>query len=234
MQNQVVLPFKRRVDIHGIGISFEQYLQSGETIETFACVVEVFSGLDSNPSHMLDGLCQLHGDMLYQQVKLGEIGVIYLLVFSATTNQGNTYEVTAKLAVLEDSVPAGPIYQYRDLSSTPYPYVFLEAFDSNSELDSALEITWPVEAFDSNSLLISGSLQAVLLTYDMVPEALDSTSDIVSGSLDVLLIVYEYIEAFSSTSDLESGELYTQKLVYSNYPPEAFDSSSDIISGTLV
>ena len=234
MQEQMILPSKRRVDTHGITAPFDQLLLPGEVITEALCTVTVFSGTDLDPSHMLEGICQIRGDSLYQQIKLGEPGVIYLLVFTAETDLGNTYAVEARQAVLEDQIPAGPIYQYLDLSSTPYPYDFIEGFDSTSDLTSALELVWPIEAFDSGSTLLSGDLYDLLIEYTIPTEAFDSTSDIQSGTLDQIYFQYEIpTEAFNSTSDLVSGDIYSDLITYSNYPPEGFDSASTIVSGTL-
>ena len=128
MQEHIILPSKRRVDVHRIEAPFDQLLQDGEVLVSGECSVVVFSGVDADPEHMLVGEVQVQGTSLYQQIQLGLPGVIYLLTFTATTSEGNLYEVTAKQAVLEDQIPAGPIYQNFFFTSTSSFLIVISAF----------------------------------------------------------------------------------------------------------
>lgn len=234
MPQEIILPSKRRVDIHGILAPFDQLLQSGESIDSCSCKVKVFSGVDPNPDDMIVGPAHVRGAGVYQDIKLGIPGVIYKLIFQAITDLGNEYFVEATLAVLENNLPPGPIYQTMRFSSPPYPYDFIEAMEGVSDFTSGVEIMWPIEAFDAGSDILSGSLRAILIQYSMDPEAFDTACTLDSGSLRQILISYDIPpEAFDGQCVITKGFLFGVAISYTNYPPEAFDSTSNIISGSL-
>lgn len=236
MQEHIILPSKRRVDVHRIEAPFDQLLQDGEVLVSGECSVVVFSGVDADPEHMLVGEVQVQGTSLYQQIRLGIPGVIYLLTFTATTSEGNLYEVTAKQAVLEDQIPAGPIYTYTYLTSTPYPLENVDGFASTIDSISALYLSIPIDGINSTFTISSGSLRDILLNYECPPEGINSSDfDLVSGELHQILLTYEAPpEGIDSTGfDLVSGALYGARVAYTNWPGEGINSTFDIVSGTL-
>lgn len=235
MQNQLILPSKRRVDIHGILVPFDQLLLPGEVLVEGTCTVKVLTGIDPDPSHMLEGDVQVRGTNLYQQIKLGVPGVIYSITFEGTTDLENTYTVETKQAVLEDQIPAGPIYQHTFFTSPPYPLNLFDEVGIESDLVGALTLIPPIDLIEISSDIVSGSFRYILIQYTgYEPEGVEIESDIVSGDFRYPLIAYTIPpEGVNIESDIVSGNLRPALITYSNYPPEGVNIISDIVSGTL-
>lgn len=236
MQTQLTLPSKRRVDTHGILVPFEQLLQPGEVLVGGTCTIQVLTGVDPDPAHMLEGSIQVRGTNLYQQIKLGVPGVIYSVTFVGETDLENSYTVETKQAVLEDQIPAGPIYQPFYFTSPPYPLEAIDGIESAGNILSGATMQIPIDGILSAASILSGDLRDILISYiNGLPEGIVSDADILSGTLVDILITYEMDpDGIISSADILSGNLAGSLITYSNYPPEGILSSANILSGTLV
>lgn len=233
--DQVIFSPKRRVDIHGLLVSFDQFLQPGEIIESGLFQVFMFSGEDPDPSHIIQGGIDVRGKNLYQKVKQGISGNIYQLFFTALTDQENTYTVQAVLAILPDDIPPGPIYQYVYFTTPPYPLNTLEGIGSTSLTVGGYEWMPPRDAITSLSDVVSGEIRVILLSVtNQLPEGVTSESGIVEGTLRAILLTYAGPpEGIDSSSDIVSGNIRIILISYTNWPEEGITSVSSIVSGTL-
>lgn len=235
MQEHIILPSKRRVDVHRIEAPFDQLLQDGEVLTSGECSVVVFSGVDADPEHMLVGEVQVQGTSLYQQIQLGLPGVIYLLTFTATTSEGNLYEVTAKQAVLEDQIPAGPIYQNFFFTSTVYPLETLEGLASSADVNDAYIIQITIEGVDSLVAIKSAELRDLVVGTTMPTDGIESLVGIGSATLvDIVKSATMPPDGIVSSASVGSATLVNRRIIYSNWPAEGIVGTISVKSGTLV
>lgn len=83
--------------------NFGSRLSAGETISAGGCAVEVFSGVDANPSALLSGAATLDGEDIIQQITGGLEGVVYLISCQADTSDNNVLINQGKVAVLSNN-----------------------------------------------------------------------------------------------------------------------------------
>src|SRR5690606_31663684 len=128
---------------------------------------------------------------------------------TATTSEGNLYEVTAKQAVLEDHIPAGPIYQHFYFTTPPYPINTYDEVGLSSALSGVLLINPPIDLISVTSSLVDGELRDIRRYYtDWPPEGFSVSSDILSGELREILQTYTMQpEGVSITSNIQTGTL---------------------------
>lgn len=235
MQNQLILPSKRRVDIHGILVPFDQLLLPGEVLVEGTCTVKVLTGIDPDPSHMLDGDVQVRGTNLYQQIKLGVPGVIYSITFEGTTDLENTYTVETKQAVLEDQIPAGPIYQNFFFTSTVYPLETLEGLASSADVNDAYIIQITIEGIDSLVAVKSAELRDLVVGTTMSTDGIESLVGVVSATLvDIVKSTTMPTDGIVSSASVGSATLVNRLITYSNWPAEGIVGTVSVKSGTLV
>lgn len=236
MPNQYIQRAKRRVDIWDIEVSFADLLEAGETITSVSVLVSIFTGEDPDPTHILDGSPTVTGTLVEQTVKLGVPGVIYQLVFLATTDQDNVYERECRLAIR----PNPYLYLTTFLTTTVYPIQFRDDFVGASEdLSGALLYKFPLDHLDTvPEPIVSGQLRPMIQAYDnWPPEAIDTLSGALqSGELRQILKSYNDWppEGVDSAGAIQSGELKDILIQYSNWPAEGLDCVGGILSGTLV
>lgn len=237
MFTQLVLPSKRRVDVITVEADFFQLVAPSDFIVDAAVTVSVFSGEDSNPSHMLDGGVLISGTIVGQRIKLGVPGVVYQLLFTITTDQGFVYTIEGRQAVLRNALPPGTLYTEHYFTTPVYPIEDIEAMASSAMAIGGFTWVPPVEGIDSISSLVSGQLRQVLKSYtDWPPEGVDSLSTLVSGELKRVLIIYSDWppEGINSTASAQSGTLRNLYIQYTTWPAEGIDSTASVISGTLL
>jgi hypothetical protein len=85
-----------------VEFNFLSEMEWGETINSASVSVEVFSGLDYDTSLLLSGSATVSGNSVFQNIRDGLGGVIYILVCTAEGSSGASYILTRKLAVLSD------------------------------------------------------------------------------------------------------------------------------------
>lgn len=106
-------------------------LSDGETITDFSVTNTVFSGIDSDPGHMLYQVPELKkGYIVEQRFRLGIPGVVYEAVYSIITSAGRTIDRGTRIAVLPNIGTAIPIFSPVYLSSRPYPINVTESYQS--------------------------------------------------------------------------------------------------------
>lgn len=234
MQKQFVLPSKKRVDIVSVVARFKGIIPEGETITTGECTVSVFSGDDAAPQDILDGSIIISGTDLRHRIKLGIPGVIYQLVFSATTDAENTYEMECRQAVLIDNLPAGPVYQQFYFTTPPYPVETREATGYSFLPDDGRFLETGVEGIDSSFEPTFGELREIVIPYHMEAEGIESAFLPGDGTLRDIIITYSMEpEGIDSSFVPGDGTLVDIIILYQNYPPEGIDSSFLPLSGTL-
>lgn len=235
----VILPSKIVVDIHPLKVDFSPFLEAGEEIEDVVVTVSMYTGEDPAPDNLLYLPPEFTpgSGVVWQRIKAGIPGNIYLITITITTDLGHDLVATAYQAVLPNGVPADDIFVPFPLTSKPYPLNTIDGIESGSIVDGL--ISWQVipEAFDSFFDIVSGTLRSPLITYDdWPPEAFDHTSDIVSGTLRTVLITYSDWppEAVDHAASIQAGTLRAALIAYTYYAPEAVDHSCSIIGGSLV
>lgn len=235
MQTQLTLPSKRRVDTHGVLVPFEQLLQPGEVLVEGTCTIQVLTGIDPDPEHMLEGSTQVRGTNLYQQIKLGIPGVIYSVTFVGETDLENSYTVETKQAVLENQTPAGPIYQPFHFTSPPYPLESIEGIGVAFENNEALLWQPPLDAIDVLILPLDGTLRNILRSYSMLPEGIDVEFEALNGTLKDILKFYTMLpEGIDVVFSAQNGTMKDVLITYSNYRPEGINVTIIPLGGTLV
>jgi hypothetical protein len=81
---------------------FSAYLDPAETIFTATVSASVYSGTDAAPSTLISGAAQVVDAQVIQSIVGGVLGVVYELLCSVVTSEGQTLERTKYLAVTPD------------------------------------------------------------------------------------------------------------------------------------
>lgn len=81
---------------------FTSRLSAAETISTATVTASVYSGTDASPSSIVSGSATISGQTVTQLITAGTLGVIYSLLCTITTSLGQTCELAAYLAVVDD------------------------------------------------------------------------------------------------------------------------------------
>jgi hypothetical protein len=147
----------------------------------------------------------------------------------------NEDEVTIELPLYDDT-----IY----FASKPYPLVYKEALSVSASLTGGRMLVNPydkAEALDISGILVSGTLRALVQTYNnnWTPEAIDTSAQLLSGTLQRVVGYvsnsYYSPEAIDTSAQLLSGTLQRVVGYVSNsfYQPEAIDTSAQLLAGTL-
>lgn len=100
----IILPEKASGETIPLVVSFADRLQYGETINGCTVNVSVLSGVDSNPSAMLDGAASFTSSTVTQVVTAGVIGVTYMVVFVVTGTASHNYIKEGRLVVTQAGV----------------------------------------------------------------------------------------------------------------------------------
>lgn len=236
MFTQLVLPSKRRVDVITVEADFFQLVAPSDFIVDAAVTVSVFSGEDSNPSHMLDGGVLISGTIVGQRIKLGVPGVVYQLLFTVTTDQGFVYTIEGRQAVLRNALPPGTLYTEHYFTTPVYPIEDIEGITGAGGIPEITMWFPPIEGIESTANLLSINLYNTVKYYtDWPPEGIDSTASLISIELKAILIQYEDWppEGIDSTGALLSVNLYSNYIQYTNWPAEGIDSTAQLISISL-
>lgn len=106
MATELILPIKRHEDVQRFPFSFENIINADDSVASAEISARVFTGEDADPSHILSGLPALEGNVVFQTVHAGVVGVIYEIDVVATTTLGYSYLIRAVLAI-PPSLPAG-------------------------------------------------------------------------------------------------------------------------------
>jgi len=235
MTGRIVLPSKKRVDIVSVEADFSGQLLPGEVIAVGELFIQVFSGVDPSPAAMLDGTIFIEGKVLRHRIKLGVVGVVYVLVFQATTDTDRVLEIELLQAVLPDYMPAGPIYQQFYFTTPPYQIESLEGIlDALTPLDGDF-IQIPLDGILDGFLPVEGTLRDILQFYDMLPEGIVDEFEPLEGTIKDILFFYDIppegiVDAFVPVS----GILKITLIIYSNYKAEGILDTFTPVSGTLV
>jgi hypothetical protein len=84
--------------------SFALDLALGETLSTASTTAAAFSGADASPNAIVSGSAAISGGEVTQLIVDGVIGVVYLLICTATTSEGQTLTRSGYLAIARASV----------------------------------------------------------------------------------------------------------------------------------
>lgn len=99
MRHLVILPSKSSDEATDAVITFMDRLQFAENIGGAATIVSVFSGVDPNPSAILNGSATYTNKVFTQSLQDGVPGVTYQLNFFVSTVLGHLYCKTAFLSI---------------------------------------------------------------------------------------------------------------------------------------
>lgn len=92
-------PDKDPAEKLGLTFTFTPALDALETISTVSLAVTVKSGTDASPSALLDGAAAIVAGQVFQRVKTGVDGAIYLVKCLATLSSGRVLALAALLPV---------------------------------------------------------------------------------------------------------------------------------------
>ena len=220
-------------------VPFDDLFVGGETITGIPTItVTVFSGDDTNPSHILyEGASILNNVSVEQRIRLGIEGVIYLLTYSVQTTSSNIYEKEVYLAILPTVGTAIPVINKQYLSSTLYPYEYMESLQGAANITGGRlyqELWTTSESLGIGTVtLTSGSLVVALVTYSNTYESLQGSISLIGGNLADAGITYSNgYESLRGAFALIGGTLNNTGITYSN-EVESLTSSVTLTGGTL-
>ena len=217
---------------------FRDVLVAGETISSQAVTVTVFSGDDTNPSHLLFQGITVHAGWIEQRIRLGVPGNIYSINFVVGTSLGNTYDKVTRLAVLPEDGNAVPQFTNLYETSTLYPYILSDSFLANAPIISNGKLFGVVQAEDgfTASITIDTSTIVYLQYYYTYPlDAFTTSIQINNG----LLIPQTYLpytdgpESFKTDIAMLTSYLVVATAITYNIPPDNIQTSIVINNGTL-
>lgn len=217
---------------------FRDVLAVGETITSQSVTVTVFSGDDTNPSHLLFQGITVHAGWIEQRIRLGIPGNIYSINFVVGTSLDNTYDKVTRLAILPEEENSVPQFTNLYETSTLYPYILLENITNHISITSGSMLPTPymIEAVQ-NYINISGGtiVTYVPVNYLMSPEGITNNISLSSGTyVQYYNISYTLSpEAIKNAIAVISGT-YTQYYAI-NYTtnPESIQNGISISGGTL-
>ena len=192
---------------------FRDVLVAGETITSQSVTVTVFSGDDTNPSHLLFQGITVHAGWIEQRIRLGIPGNIYSINFVVGTSLGNTYDKVTRLAVLPEDGNAVPQFTNLYETSTLYPYILFDSFIANAPIIS------------------NGKLFGVLQTED---------GFIASITIDTSILTYQQyyyvhpLDGIIASISIQNGLLISQSYINYSDGPESIKTSIAILNGTIV
>ena len=93
-------PEKDPVEKLGLTFTYTAALDSGETISTASLSVTVKSGTDAGAAAMLDGAASIVAGQVFQRIKNGVDGAVYLVRCNATLSSGRVLALGAHLPVV--------------------------------------------------------------------------------------------------------------------------------------
>lgn len=100
MATFVTSPIKSVGSIITINVDFVSSLTSGEGLTAIVVTSVVASGVDASPSSILLGAPSIAQNVASQTITGGTSGVVYLLGFNGTTNNGNQLIIYTYIAVI--------------------------------------------------------------------------------------------------------------------------------------
>lgn len=228
-----VVPSKRVQDIVWIHADFQELLLEEEEILSCLVTVQVFAGLDPDPGNMVYQIPVISRQIVSQRIREGLPGVIYTVIFQATTSFENIITLTVEQAVLIGEQSLTPIEVILQLSSRPYPIDILEALQSSAIATRGLILPLTLDGMDSSMLAVEGELRSILQQYTSPPEGIDSSMIQISGELRTILKTYvSPPEGIDSSMVVLTGNLDTVLISYT-CPLEGIDSSMMAVSGVL-
>ena len=193
---------------------FRDVLVAGETIASQSVTVIVFSGDDTNPSHLLFQGITVHAGWIEQRIRLGIPGNIYTIKFEVDTSLGNTYDKVTRLAILPEDGSAVPQFTNLYETSCLYPYIVSDALTTSVNI-------------------ISGRLPLLVINFS---DALNSYVNISSGSLTPIgSITYTWNEGLVTGIVINGGVLTLVTATVYNVPPtaESLRTGVAILGGVL-
>jgi hypothetical protein len=101
-RGRVVLSPKKLGEDLIVPMDFISRLAVGETIVTAVAACSVYSGTDPAPQDMLNGAPTVVSTVVEQTIIGGVVGTVYELLYTITTTQGQTLELSGYFAVVPD------------------------------------------------------------------------------------------------------------------------------------
>ena len=98
----MIIPSKKLGETVFVLVDFISQLGPGETIVSAFCTCSTYTGVDPNPSAVIDGAATVSGTVVSQLTTGGVLGTIYELLATANTSLGQVIELSGYLAVVPD------------------------------------------------------------------------------------------------------------------------------------
>ena len=100
--SRVVQQPKKLSEVKQYFWDFSSYLQTSETISAQVVTATVYSGTDTSPSSLINGVATLSGNIVAQSLTGGVVGVMYNLQCKVTTSFSNTLVLNSFIVVEPD------------------------------------------------------------------------------------------------------------------------------------
>ena len=237
----IVQGSKYKAETVSIVMSFADVLASGDSItSTPQITITVYTGIDFDPSTLLyQGPTVTNGNIVEQRIRLGIPGVIYHILFTIQTVQGDTFDKESYLAILPEDNVAVPLWLPRWESTTLYPYQLADPLTSTTHLISgALRQTVIPSGPDyiqSFQQLMGGTLIQSGIRYSNGVEELQGTLLLIGGTFDLQsAIVYDIPHEDLKGAIALLGGTFLQNGITYNIPHEDLQGTTIFTGGTLV
>lgn len=223
-----------------IVVSFSDVLSPGDSITGLPSItVTVFTGIDATPTDILYlGISIIAGTSIEQRIRLGVIGVIYHLLFTVTTVQGDTLQKECYVGILPEDGMAIPTWLPFWASTQLYPYQISDNLTgqitfTGGRIFNAFYAMGP-EYVKSSVLFVGGILSNASITYNNPHEDIKGQLVIIGGTLQNASITYSIPhEDIKTGFAIIGGTLQNASITY-HIPHEDLKGTIQIMGGTLV
>lgn len=217
---------------------FRDVLVAGETITSQTVTVTVFSGDDTNPSHLLFQGITVHAGWIEQRIRLGIPGNIYSINFVVGTSLSNTYDKVTRLAVLPEDGNAVPQFTNLYETSTLYPYILSDSFIANAPIISNGKLFGVIQVEDgfiASITIQTGSMYYQQYYYVFGNDAIRDSITILNGLLtyQTTLPYSDGPENFKVGIAILNGTLTNPTLITYNIPSDNISTGISIQNGSL-
>jgi hypothetical protein len=213
---------------------FTNELAWGETLFSWQCYVETYSGDDDSPSLLLAGQAAPVGNKVKQKFYQGIPGVIYTLICEVVGSTGATYRKVGKLAILPDAGVNPPFFA-NFLTTGPYPVDVQDQIATGMNFVSGRLVPqpFPLDNMQASVAFITGNVYGGAKSFVVLPEAI--TVSVALMQADVFghgKTINVAPEGVRTGVLLMSGDLFGHGLTYQGIP-EKIQTVIGFISGTL-
>ena len=222
---------------------FSDLIFPGETLNTPLANVTLISGYDVSPNDMLYLPADLMGNRIEQRIRLGVPGCIYSVELQLSSSLGNQYRKETILAVIPTVGSAVPSFTSAYLTSTLYPYEYMDRMNVSSKIIGSYWISPLDKMFVSTSLTV-GSVYGGQVTYNcpVGGDKVSVSSGLTLGNVYGGSVSYSFGAGTPGSGSLDDkievnsalviGSVYGSSVTYT-YSGDKMQVTSILSSGTV-